>query len=287
LIKKNEKIYTPLTHLKDSTGKLSVCNSYLSETAVLGFEYGMSIDNPKNLNIFEAQFGDFSLNAQTIIDQFISSGEDKWGIQSSLVLILPHGYDGAGPEHSSCRLERYLQLTNCKIDGPQNDVNMFVCFPSTPSNFFHLLRRQMKLDYRKPLIIAGPKTLLRLSKCVSNLEEFDIDHKFLPILSDNLKPIDDMNTLLICSGKVFYEIDDERTKRSLQNKFGIIRIEEFSPFPFELLEKEFKKYTNVKKVKYVQEEPENQGALLFCKTKIRIYLKKNLDYHLFIPADQH
>jgi probable 2-oxoglutarate dehydrogenase E1 component DHKTD1 len=163
-----------------------MCNSYLSEEAVLGFDYGFSLDNPNNLVIWEAQFGDFFNGAQIIIDNYISSSEAKWLHQSGIVLLLPHGFDGAGPEHSSCRIERFLQMSSSKEDGIDSEsVNMFIANPTTPANYFHLLRRQMVLPFRKPLIVAAPKLLIRLPECVSTFDDLDSNTTFKTVLDDH------------------------------------------------------------------------------------------------------
>jgi probable 2-oxoglutarate dehydrogenase E1 component DHKTD1 len=244
-------------------GKFSIVPSPLSELAVLGFEYGYTLDDPKNLCIWEAQFGDFSLNAQTIIDQFICSGEEKWNMQSSIVMLLPHGFDGAGPEHSSCRIERYLQLCNSKIGKPDESTNMYVINPTTPANYFHALRRQILFNYRKPLIVAGPKQLLRHEKAVSKKSEMGPGTRFHPILVESNF---NATSVILCSGKIYYELAAEREKRGVV--VDIIRLEELNPFPYELLSEHLSKYKKLKNFRYVQEEPENQGAFYFVKPRI-------------------
>ncbi|KAJ2893313.1 hypothetical protein GGI21_005443, partial [Coemansia aciculifera] len=207
-----ENVFIPLNSIGGSQGKLEVANSNLSELAVLGFEYGVSIQSPNVLPIWEAQFGDFNNTAQVIIDTYISSGETKWLRQSGLVMLLPHGYDGAGPEHSSSRIERFLQLCNTPLDmsvesSKTQNPNMHVAIPTTPAQIFHLLRRQMKRDYRKPLVVAGPKTLLRLSAATSPLEDMAPGTSFQPVLSDSLA--DDptkVKRVVFVAGKLYYDL---------------------------------------------------------------------------------
>lgn len=250
---------------KIPNGKIEIVPSPLSELAVLGFEYGYTIQSPKNISIWEAQFGDFSLNAQTIIDQFIVSGEDKWMLQSGLVMLLPHGYDGNGPEHSSCRIERYLQLSNSSIHNDQHP-NIYIVNCSTPANYFHVLRRQILTNYRKPLIVVSPKTLLRNPKCVSTIEELGPNTKFQPILTNGIK---NPKQIILC-GKISYEIDVKDTL--------IIRIEELYPFPLKELENEISK-CKTNKIAWVQEEPENQGCYYHVKLNM-LQLEKKLKFSL-------
>lgn len=180
------KTFIPLNNLdKDQKNFFEVCSSNLSEEAVMGFDYGFSLDHPNNLVIWEAQFGDFFNGAQIILDTYISSGEEKWMHQSGLVLLLPHGFDGAGPEHSSCRIERFLQNSSSREDSVDSDnINYYIAHPTTPANYFHLLRRQMIQPFRKPLIVASPKLLIRLPECVSDLNELRPETRFQPVLDD-------------------------------------------------------------------------------------------------------
>ena len=243
--------YIPLKHLSDHQGHAQIFNSLLSEAGVLGFEYGYSSTEPDKLVIWEAQFGDFANGAQVVIDQFISSGETKWGKLSGLVMLLPHGFEGQGPEHSSARLERYLQL--CA------DHNMQVCYPTTPAQIFHLLRRQLVRNFRKPLIVMSPKSLLRHKLAVSSLA--DLTSKiFLPVIgeTDDIDPYH-VTRIILCSGKVYYDILETRRESNLQH-VAIVRIEQLYPFPNEHFKNEIDKYPNVEIVVWCQEEPQNQGA---------------------------
>ncbi|XP_068132227.1 2-oxoadipate dehydrogenase complex component E1 isoform X2 [Hyperolius riggenbachi] len=259
-------IYIPLNHITpDQKGFLEVSNSALSEEAVLGFEYGMSIESPKLLPIWEAQFGDFFNGAQIIFDTFISGGEAKWLLQSGIVILLPHGYDGAGPEHSSCRIERFLQMCDSKEGGVDGDnVNMFVVNPTTPAQYFHLLRRQMIRNFRKPLIVASPKMLLRYPAAVSSFEEMAPGKSFRPVLGESAKDPKSVSTVIFCSGKHYYALAKQKEALSeLGNKYAIIRIEELCPFPLEALQQEMSKYPNAKDFIWSQEEPQNMGAWTF------------------------
>ncbi|RKZ88772.1 MAG: 2-oxoglutarate dehydrogenase E1 component [Candidatus Parabeggiatoa sp. nov. 1] len=251
--------YLPLQHLSDKQAKFLVINSLLSEEAVLGFEYGYSTSDPETLVIWEAQFGDFANNAQVVIDQFISSSEAKWQRYCGLVMFLPHGYDGQGPEHSSARLERYLQL--CAED------NLQVCVPSTPAQFFHMLRRQMRRPYRKPLIVMMPKSLLRHKLAVSHFEDFT-ERGFQTVI-DETAEIDPekVERLLLCSGKVYFDLIEARTEHDIDN-IAIIRLEQLYPFPKEALEKVPARYPHVKQRVWVQEEPRNQGAWWYLRTQM-------------------
>ncbi|OUJ15537.1 2-oxoglutarate dehydrogenase [Acetobacter orientalis] len=256
----NQSQYTPLNHIQAEQAKIEIWNSFLSEYGVLGFEYGYSLRNPKTLVLWEAQFGDFANCAQVIIDQFIASGETKWLRMSGLVLLLPHGYEGQGPEHSSARLERYLQL--CAED------NMFVCNITTPANYFHALRRQLKLDYRKPLILMEPKSLLRHKLAVSELSDFGPGTRFQPVLGevDALAPDAQIERVVLCSGKVYYDLLAERREKEL-NKVAIVRLEQLYPFPESALAAELKRYPNAQII-WCQEETENGGAWYFADRRI-------------------
>uniref|UniRef100_A0A3P9MC65 2-oxoadipate dehydrogenase complex component E1 n=1 Tax=Oryzias latipes TaxID=8090 RepID=A0A3P9MC65_ORYLA len=257
--------YIPLNHISpQQTGYLEVCNSPLSEEAVLGFEYGMSIAQPKLLPIWEAQFGDFFNGAQIIFDTFISGGEAKWLLQCGMVILLPHGYDGAGPEHSSCRMERFLQLCDSKEEGVDSDcVNMAVVNPTTPAQYFHLLRRQMIRNFRKPLIVVGPKTLLRFSGAVSSLAELALGTCFRPVLGDSSVSADSVQKVVLCSGKHYYALLKQRDSSAANQNTALIRVEELCPFPLEALQQELKKYTNAKEFIWSQEEPQNMGPWSF------------------------
>ncbi|MFP5348806.1 MAG: 2-oxoglutarate dehydrogenase E1 component [Gammaproteobacteria bacterium] len=249
---KDGTAYVPLRNLDgDSVGNFLVINSLLSEEAVLAFEYGYATADPKTLTIWEAQFGDFANNAQVVIDQFISAGEQKWNRLSGLTLFLPHGYEGQGPEHSSARLERYLQL--CA------QQNMVVCVPTTPAQFFHLLRRQMLWPCRKPLIVMTPKSLLRHRLSFSALETL-AQGEFQTVIPE-IDPLDASGVarVVLCAGKVYYDLLEARREAN-RTDVALIRIEQLYPFPEELLAAEIKKYPNAKHYVWCQEEPRNQGA---------------------------
>lgn len=258
-------MYIPLNNISpEQKGFLEVCNSPLSEEAVLGFEYGMSIAQPKLLPIWEAQFGDFFNGAQIIFDTFISGGEAKWLLQCGMVILLPHGYDGAGPEHSSCRMERFLQMCDSKMEGVDGDtVNMSVVNPTTPAQYFHLLRRQMIRNFRKPLIVVGPKTLLRFSGAVSSLSEMAPGTSFRPVLGDSSVLAESVQKVVLCSGKHYYALLKQREASAVNQNTALIRMEELCPFPLEALQQQLKKYPNAKEFVWSQEEPENMGPWSF------------------------
>lgn len=267
----NGEAYVPLRNLADKQANFLVINSLLSEEAVLAFEYGYSITDPKTLTIWEAQFGDFANNAQVVIDQFISAGEQKWNQLCGLVMLLPHGYEGQGPEHSSARLERYLQL--CA------ERNMQVCMPTTPAQIFHLLRRQMLLNCRKPLIVMSPKSLLRNRFAVSTLEDLS-EGEFKPLIPES-DPLDNrkITRVILCSGKVYYDLIEKRAKDK-QTNVAILRAEQLYPFPEKLLQTELARYKNATEFVWCQEEPKNQGAWHTCKHHIRkaVGSRGNLEY---------
>ena len=244
---KSEEEYIPLNNVSENQGIFQIYNSSLSEYGVMGYEYGYALASPQTLTIWEAQFGDFSNGAQIMIDQYLSSAEDKWKLQNGLILMLPHGYEGQGAEHSSARLERYLQL--CAKD------NMFVANCTTPANLFHLLRRQIVTKYRKPLVLMTPKSLLRHPKVISSKKDL-INGEFNPIIDDeNIKNPD---KLVFCSGKFFYDLIDFREKNRIKN-VAIVRIEQLFPLPVKSIKKLIDKY-NAKDVIWAQEEPRNMGA---------------------------
>lgn len=258
-----DECYLPLSHLTPDQAQINVVDSLLSEEAVLAFEYGYATAEPNYLVLWEAQFGDFANGAQVVIDQFISSGEQKWQRLCGLVMLLPHGFEGMGPEHSSARLERYLQL--CAQD------NMQVCVPSTPSQIFHLLRRQMIRPYRKPLIVMTPKSLLRHPLATSVLSELtDGEFKLVIPEVDVLKPAD-ITRVVICAGKVYYDLLAKRREEKL-NHIAIIRIEQLYPFPEEACKKVLMMYKNAKEIVWCQEESQNQGAWI----AIQPYLTQQL-----------
>ncbi|CAG2104913.1 unnamed protein product, partial [Medioppia subpectinata] len=277
---KNGDTYIPINKLIDNQkGFIEVCNSILSEEAVLAYEWGLSIDNPNNLVIWEAQFGDFFNGAQIIFDTFVSSGETKWGLSSALTILLPHGYEGAGPEHSSCRMERFLQMSDSKESGVDSDhINWSIANPSTPSQYFHLLRRQMIRDYRKPLIVITPKILLRHPACVSGIEEFTNSSSFSPVLSDPFVTNDsDIKTVVLCSGKHFYTLSKEREEKNAKH-VAIIRLEELCPFPANEISAQLSKFKSVKEFIWSQEEHQNMGAWSYVRPRFQDILNCRLRY---------
>ena len=239
----------PLTTLNDDVD-VTIIDSLLSEEAVLGFEYGYATASPETLVIWEAQFGDFANGAQVVIDQFITSGEAKWGRHCGIVLFLPHGYEGQGPEHSSARLERFLQLSS--------DNNIEVCVPSTPAQMFHMLRRQMMRPVRRPLIVMTPKSLLRNKASTSALEQL-AEGRFQEVIPDRVVSEEAVKRVIFCAGKVYYDLAAEREERGIED-IAIARVELLYPFPREQLEAELKRYANATDVVWCQEEPQNQGA---------------------------
>jgi 2-oxoglutarate dehydrogenase E1 component len=246
--------WVPLQHVSESQAPVKIYNSPLSETGVLGYEYGYSLDWPDALIVWEAQYGDFNNAAQVIIDQFIASAEDKWRRLSSLVMLLPHGFEGSGPEHSSARLERFLQL--CAED------NMQIVYPTTPAQYFHLLRRQALRPYRKPLVVMSPKSLLRHPAAVSDLTEFE-GGRFERVIADSTPPTQ-ARRILLCSGKLYYELAAERKERGIED-VALVRLEQLYPLREELLEAALERYGKDVPVVWVQEEPENMGAWRFLR----------------------
>jgi len=259
-----EEKYYPLDHLKEGQAPLEVLDSPLSEAGVLGFEYGYTITEPNALVLWEAQFGDFANGAQVVIDQFIASGESKWMRMSGLVLLLPHGYEGQGPEHSSARLERYLQL--CAED------NLQVANCTTPANYFHILRRQIHRNFRKPLILMTPKSLLRHKKAVSSLKEMESETTFHRVLPDTAKLVagDKVKRIVFCTGKVYYDLEQERDDRKIRD-VALVRIEQLYPFPADSIAEQLKKYPNAEMV-WCQEEPRNMGAWAFLDRRLEAVL---------------
>jgi 2-oxoglutarate dehydrogenase E1 component len=247
----NRDVHIPLCNIKDKQPDFAVINSLLSEEAVLAFEYGYSCSDPKTMVIWEAQFGDFANGAQVVIDQFISSGEDKWGRLSGITMFLPHGYEGQGPEHSSARLERYLQL--CA------QHNMQVCYPSTPAQMFHMIRRQMVRPFRKPLIVMTPKSLLRHKLSTSSLEDLH-SGEFQTVIPEVDKLTNkDVKRVVFCAGKVYFDLLEQRREEKIKD-IAICRVEQLYPFPRDSVVKELKRYPNADEVVWCQEEPKNQGA---------------------------
>ena len=259
----DDSTYIPLRHISPEQPDIGIIDSMLSEEAVLAFEYGYTTAAPNDLVVWEAQFGDFANGAQVVIDQFIASGEAKWGRLCGLVMMLPHGYEGQGPEHSSARLERYLQL--CA------EYNMQVCVPSTPSQMFHLLRRQMIRKIRKPLIIMSPKSMLRQKESVSSLEDLT-DGEFQSVIpeTEELK-LKKVRRIIVCSGRVYYDLLAYRKAHKIQD-IAIVRIEQLYPFPHEEFKAEVARFEQAKDVLWCQEEPGNQGAW----HRIQHYLLRHL-----------
>ena len=264
----NEERYVPLNHISPTQAEFEAIDSLLSEFAVLGFEYGYSLAEPKALVLWEAQFGDFANGAQVVIDQFIAPGEMKWLRMSGLVLLLPHGYEGQGPEHSSARLERFLQL--CAED------NMQVAYPSTPANYFHLLRRQLHRVFRKPLVVMTPKSLLRHKSCVSSLADMELGSSFHRVLWDgaqltkSLVADAEIKRVVLCTGKVYYDLFTEREKRG-EKRIQLLRLEQLYPFPDAALTEELARFPKAEIV-WCQEEPKNQGAWSFVAPRIEAVL---------------
>lgn len=262
----NQNEYTPLNNIAPDQAKIEIYNSLLSEAGVLGFDYGYSLADPRTLVLWEAQFGDFANGAQVIIDQFIASGETKWLRMSGLVMLLPHGYEGQGPEHSSARIERYLQL--CA------ERNMYVCNLTTPANYFHALRRQLHRNFRKPLIVFEPKSLLRHKLAVSPLADFAEGTRFQYVIpeTDDLLPPDQIRRVAICTGKVYYDLLAERRLKDIKD-VAIIRLEQMYPFPEITLGRTLAPYLNADVV-WCQEEPENMGAWSFVDRRIEKVLSR-------------
>jgi 2-oxoglutarate dehydrogenase E1 component len=256
--------WIPLQHVKDGQPDFEIIDSVLTENAVLAFEYGYTTSEPNQLVIWEAQFGDFANGAQVVIDQFISAGEVKWGRICDLVLYLPHGYEGQGPEHSSARPERYLQL--CA------QHNMQVVVPTTPAQIFHMLRRQMIRQFRKPLIVMTPKSLLRHKEAVSSLDEL-ASGAFRNVIGET-DPIDPkkVRRVIVCSGKLYYELRTYRREQKIDD-VAILRLEQQYPFPHDAYKREVAKYKAAKEVVWCQEEPQNQGAWY----RLNSYLRGDID----------
>ncbi|KAK3898821.1 thiamine diphosphate-binding protein [Staphylotrichum tortipilum] len=283
-----EDTYTPLQHISKDQGKFVISNSSLSEYGALGFEYGYSLTDPNGFVMWEAQFGDFANNAQCIIDQFIASGEAKWMQRTGLVMSLPHGYDGQGPEHSSGRLERFLQLCNEdprvfpspeKLNRQHQDSNVQVAYMTSPSNLFHILRRQMNRQFRKPLILFFSKSLLRHPLARSNIEEFTGNSQFQWIIADPaheagaIKPHDEIDRVILCSGQVYAALHKYRADNGIDN-VAFTRIEQLHPFPWEQLRENLDMYPNAKTIVWCQEEPLNAGAWSYTQPRIETLLNQ-------------
>nr|KAJ3421659.1 hypothetical protein HK105_002764 [Polyrhizophydium stewartii] len=304
----NERTIIPLNRMvppPGKQGKIEIANSHLSEYAVMGFEYGVSLETPNRLCIWEAQFGDFFNGAQIVIDTLISSGETKWMRQSGLVLLLPHGYDGAGPEHSSSHIERFLQLCDTPFDvnAKETNPNMHVVNPTTPAQYFHLLRRQintcspnnapnpnqLQRNYRKPLIVAAPKVLLRHPAATSDLADMAPGTTFLPVLGDPLfadaEKAAGVQRVCFLSGKLYYDLVKERNDRGLDDKVAFVRLEEIAPFPADDLAAQIAQFPNASEFWWVQEESQNQGAYSFVAPRLEQLLGgARLHYHGRAPS---
>jgi len=284
--------YNNLVNLYRDQAPYTVCNSSLSEYGVLGFELGFSMTNPNALVLWEAQFGDFNNTAQCIIDQFLSSGQTKWIRQSGLVMLLPHGMEGMGPEHSSARIERFLQMTS---DDPDilpafsedfairqlSDINWIVANCSTPANYFHILRRQIHLPFRKPLILMTPKSLLRHPEAKSSFDCMKDGTDFLRLIPDNGPAThnpENVERIIFCSGKVYYDILAARKEMGLEEKAVIARVEQIAPFPYDLIKAECDKYPNAKLI-WSQEEHKNGGAWSYAQPRFyTINYERKLHY---------
>ncbi|KAF8314960.1 dehydrogenase E1 and transketolase domain-containing protein 1 [Clavulina sp. PMI_390] len=288
---RTENVHVPLNALS-SSHKLELANSSLSEMAVLGFELGMSWESPGLLPIWEAQFGDFHNGSQVIIDTFVASSQTKWLKQSGIVMLLPHGLDGAGPEHSSSRIERFLQLTNDSFDYHDHtiDTNIHIVNPTTPAQYFHLLRRQMKRNHRKPLIVASPKGLLRSPLSTSSIEAMGSNTRFQPIPRDERRPSPELRKILLVSGKVYYDLAKEIKDKALESEIQVIRVEELCPFPFSLLASTLRDIVDSSgvdaeniRIQWIQEEARNQGAYTYAALRMPSLFEKlgwshNLEY---------
>jgi 2-oxoglutarate dehydrogenase E1 component len=292
---KTGETHCPLNNVPGNKSDITVCNSLLSEYGVLGFDLGYCMEDPNQLVLWEAQFGDFVNGAQIIMDQFLSSGETKWLRQCGLVMLLPHGYDGMGPDHSSCRIERFLQCSDEDPDTvPQmrEDVRMQIqrsnwqivnC--TTPAQYFHVLRRQVSRDFRKPLVVVSPKSMLKSKDCTSTLEDIAEGTKFKRALpeahADELVAPNEIRRVVFCSGKVYYELLNQRRKSGVKD-VAIARIEQISPFPFDIVADIVSSYPNAETV-WMQEEPKNMGCWQFVQDRI-LTATKTLNNKPVFPA---
>lgn len=291
-----ETSYTPLSHISPNQAPFVVCNSSLSEFGVLGFELGYSLVSPHALVIWEAQFGDFANSAQVIIDQFIASGERKWLQRSGLTITLPHGYDGAGPEHSNGRIERFLSLCDDNPYQPvpsddtdtltrqAQDCNLQVVYPSTPANYFHVLRRQIHRDFRKPLIIYNSKNLMRHPMARSTMDEMASGTQFLKLIPETanapeISAPEKISRLIFCSGQVYYALLRARQANKLKD-VAICRLEQISPFPYHGFVRECDRYPHAKSIVWCQEEPMNLGMWTYVEPRIESVLKKMSKSHV-------
>jgi len=267
--------FTPLNNIRENQADFMIYDSLLSEYAVLGFEYGYSVIRNDALVLWEAQFGDFVNGGQIIIDQFISSAEDKWDQKSRLVLLLPHGFEGQGPEHSSARLERFLTL--CA------EANMRVSIPTTSAQYFHLLRSQIKNPKRMPLVILTPKSLLRAE--VAKCKREDLTNGSFQVILEDPDPPQSPNRIILCSGKIAFDLIDYRAKHKIKDTL-IIRLEQLYPFPFDQLSQLLKSYSSVKDIRWIQEEPRNMGGWTFTLARLRELLPriKELKYVDRLPS---
>lgn len=287
----SESTYVPLQHVSENQGKFVISNSSLSEYGVMGFEYGYSLTSPDALVIWEAQFGDFANTAQVIIDQFIASGEMKWSQRSGLVLSLPHGYDGQGPEHSSGRIERYLQLCNedprefpnaDRLARQHQDVNIQVAYPTTPANYFHLLRRQMHRAFRKPLVLFFSKSLLRHPLAKSSIEDFTGDSHFEWVIEDlehgkAINAKEDTKRVILCTGQVFTALHKARETNGIKDT-AIVRVEQLHPFPFAQIRDILDSYPNLEDIVWCQEEPLNAGPWSYVSPRMATTLAESSKY---------
>jgi 2-oxoglutarate dehydrogenase E1 component len=270
----SEEHYIPLNHIRPGQANFEVIDSLLSEEGVLGFEYGYSLSEPSGLTVWEGQFGDFVNGAQVVIDQFISSGESKWLRMSGLVMLLPHGMEGQGPEHSSARLERFLQMSA--------EDNWQVCNLTTPANYFHALRRQVRRNYRKPLIIMSPKSLLRHKLVVSDLADMAAGARFRRVIPETTTLVADakVQRIVLCSGKVYYDLFEEREKRGIDD-VAIVRIEQLYPWPKQTIAQQIARYPNASVI-WCQEEHANQGAWMFVDRRLQFILDE-LEMPMRVP----
>ena len=250
--------YSPLQHLSPNQASFNIYNSPLSEYGVMGFEYGYALSQPHGLTVWEAQFGDFYNVAQVVVDQFISSGEEKWGLMNGLVLYLPHGFEGQGPEHSSARMERFLSLA------ARNNIQ--IVQPTTPASLFHVLRRQMVRKFMIPLIVFTPKSLLRHPLCISGIEDFS-KGRFQEVIDDKDTDVEKVSRVVFCTGKIYYDLLKRKMELHAQD-IALIRIEQLHPFPEKSIDKILNKYHNAILHLWVQEEPENMGAWRYIREEI-------------------